>query len=411
MSIDIDWERATAGADGEQLAERIRGFVHEKFQKMPLPGFIRSVDVTSFSFGNVAPEFEILNLSDPFEDFYEEDDEDDDEEDDIDEVAWDGHGREKEFGSDSACAAGVESRPKSMHTSERRLSEDNNSIDPLSPLSGNFNSTRPSTSPGGIGSPSLNIYPPIQLGDHFLLPHHEPAHMPRTSGVGIHKMSVASSPLAASVANPFTRSTYVPPISMPRDWSDRSTANQDMDNPSDHEPLANSPGHQRRMRERKAEDLQVFCRVKYSGNIRLSLTAVILLDYPMPSFVGLPLKLNICGMSFDGVAVLAYIRKRVHFCFLSPEDEAVFLPKDSDRDSSSTGESEKQHYSSSNVTNQRDSSSSVLQKIRVESEIGRKEDGKQMLKNVGKVEKFVLEQVRRIFDEEFIYPSFWTFLV
>jgi len=27
------------------------------------------------------------------------------------------------------------------------------------------------------------------------------------------------------------------------------------------------------------------------------------------------------------------------------------------------------------------------------------------------VEKFVLEQVRRIFDDEFVYPSFWTILV
>ncbi len=53
----------------------------------------------------------------------------------------------------------------------------------------------------------------------------------------------------------------------------------------------------------------------------------------------------------------------------------------------------------------------LLREIRVESEIGRQEGGKQVLKNVGKVEKFVLEQVRRIFEEEFVWPSFWTFLV
>ena len=53
----------------------------------------------------------------------------------------------------------------------------------------------------------------------------------------------------------------------------------------------------------------------------------------------------------------------------------------------------------------------LLEEIRVESEIGQKEDGKQVLKNVGKVEKFVLDQVRRIFEDEFVFPSFWTFLV
>ena len=53
----------------------------------------------------------------------------------------------------------------------------------------------------------------------------------------------------------------------------------------------------------------------------------------------------------------------------------------------------------------------LLQEIRVESEIGQREGTKQSLKNVGKVERFVLEQVRRIFEEELVYPSFWTFLV
>lgn len=53
----------------------------------------------------------------------------------------------------------------------------------------------------------------------------------------------------------------------------------------------------------------------------------------------------------------------------------------------------------------------LLKEIRIESEIGRKGEGKQVLKNVGKVERFVLEQVRRIFEEEFVWPSFWTVLV
>ena len=53
----------------------------------------------------------------------------------------------------------------------------------------------------------------------------------------------------------------------------------------------------------------------------------------------------------------------------------------------------------------------LLENIKVESEIGGQGSGKQVLKNVGKVESFVLEQVRRIFEDEFVYPSFWTFLI
>jgi len=106
-------------------------------------------------------------------------------------------------------------------------------------------------------------------------------------------------------------------------------------------------------------------------------------------------KLNITGLSFDGVAVLAYIRKRAHFCFLSAEDAYAAIGADEKDENTSAGMK----------------MGGLLQEIKVESEIGQRENGKQVLKNVGKVEKFVLEQVRRIFEDEFVYPSFWTFLV
>lgn len=119
----------------------------------------------------------------------------------------------------------------------------------------------------------------------------------------------------------------------------------------------------------------------------------------MPSFVALPLKLNITGLTFDGVAVLAYIRRSAHFCFLGQEHgDAYEGGKDMESSTAAAAPSV-------------NTGLGLLQEIRVESEIGRKESGKQVLKNVGKVEKFVLEQVRRIFEDEFVYPSFWTFLV
>ena len=51
----------------------------------------------------------------------------------------------------------------------------------------------------------------------------------------------------------------------------------------------------------------------------------------------------------------------------------------------------------------------MLRDIRLESEIG--ERGKGVLKNVGKVERFLLEQGRRIISEEFVFPSFYTFIL
>ena len=122
----------------------------------------------------------------------------------------------------------------------------------------------------------------------------------------------------------------------------------------------------------------------------------------MPSFVGIPLRLSITGLTFDGIGVLAYIRKRVHFCFLSPEDALAAVGADTNEDGL-TGENSPARGAAK--------FGGLLQEIRVESEIGQREGTKQSLKNVGKVERFVLEQVRRIFEAEFVYPSFWTFLV
>ena len=134
----------------------------------------------------------------------------------------------------------------------------------------------------------------------------------------------------------------------------------------------------------------------------MTLTAEILLDYPMPSFVGIPLKLSVTGMSFDGVAILAYIRNKMHFCFLDPDDAETLV---GDQVTQSDQKPPKGKKGSSI------SLSGSLKEINIESEIGRQEGGKQVLKNVGKVEKFVLEQIRRIFEDEFVFPSFWTFLV
>ncbi len=92
--------------------------------------------------------------------------------------------------------------------------------------------------------------------------------------------------------------------------------------------------------------------------------------------------------------MLAYIRKRAHFCFLSPDDAQAAI-----------GERVEDLHSGGMKMG------GLLHEIKVESEIGQRENGKQVLKNVGKVEKFVLEQVRQIFEDEFVYPSFWTFLV
>lgn len=202
---------------------------------------------------------------------------------------------------------------------------------------------------------------------------------------------------SVSTLAPTSANTSKPPM---RDTHLGGSAIVDEDEDDDEDGGSTRTRHRR---EPRVEDVQAVFRIRYNGDIRLHLTAEILLDYPMPSFVGIPLKLNITGLTFDGVGVLAHIRKRVHFCFLGPDDALAAVGPDEEDKESAGDDSRHEHH--------KPRFGGLLQEIRVESEIGEQQSGKQSLKNVGKVERFVLEQVRRIFEEEFVYPSFWTFLV
>lgn len=459
MSIDLNWEAATSGPDGEALAERIRSFIHDKFQQVPLPRFIRSVQVHSFEFGEIAPELEIKDLCDPFPDFYEEDEDEDgsstnsDTSSDADaanrrrrgmaashEEAFDGYTGPSEFTTRS------DFRHQASLRSPIGLGDHLNS---------QFRSGSPSILPGGTSN----------LGYHLMLGNLSGAQTPLAAvasgspfhsgwpdamddtrsmadsstygggrggggggGAGVRRNSEIEvdnySPSRPSTANTHpshlsqgpsiegnsSTATSNDPTVIYNDHASSSTTTTTHATRDDHSPSIMVDSHEQpsqHLRERRPEDFQVICRVKYAGDVKLSLTAEILLDYPMPSFAGLPLKLNITGVTFDGIAVVAYIRRRAHLCFLSPEDAGAFDEEEQPpppRTAASDDGGEGQIPA-------RRRFGSLLQQIRVDSEIGRNESGKQVLKNVGKVERFVLDQVRRIFEDEFVFPSFWTFLV
>ncbi|KAH8682233.1 hypothetical protein BX600DRAFT_448043 [Xylariales sp. PMI_506] len=276
--------------------------------------------------------------------------------------------------------------------------------------------------------PNYRTHPPIHSPQHSRNPSQSSISIAEFSSSSLapapplkelrEKHSVSTlAPTSAGASRPPTRDT-APMSSAIDEESESDGVGEDGSGGSEDEQVDAAGGgshHRRKFREPRVEDMQAVFRIKYAGDVKLMLTADILLDYPMPSFVGIPVKLNITGLSFDGVGVLANIRKRVHFCFLSPEDAVTAIGTD-DNDF----EDEEEHEGGAPGEHQavdgesrrsRGRIGGLLQEIKVESEIGQREGTKQSLKNVGKVERFVLEQVRRIFEEEFVYPSFWTFLV
>ena len=421
MSIDLNWATLITGPDGLNLSNSIRDFIHDKFQSVPLPRFIKSVKVHDFEFGSIPPEIEIKDICDPFPDFYEENQESD--YGDFDEAeseneGWNsgrrGGAEDETLRERRRLERGV--RLPQMYTKGPGKNAFFSSyIDTGNDLKGPFHGIN---TPGIPGGTSNLHYFHSQLatglsGTQTPLAAVAGAHLPNgwpdyTSIASTTGNGHRHSPNSGSISRPPTADSASGALG-PRDGASGSTSAtsapptttlQTSDGlPKEKEEEELNPPL-KRFRESRVEDLQTVFRVHYSGDVKLSLTAEILLDYPMPSFVGIPVKLNITGMSFDGVAVLAYIRKRAHFCFLSSEDARAAIAPD-----------DEQKEARDNRGDGAMRMGGLLHEIKVESEIGKRENGKQVLKNVGKVEKFVLEQVRRMFEDEFVYPSFWTFLV
>lgn len=387
MSIEIDWPTLTAGPSGRELADSIRDFIHDKFQQVQLPRFIRSVQVHSFDFGEECPVVELKDISDPLDEFYEDDEAEDEDGGDSPEEAEKG-----QLEAESAAKAPLNTRKPRKNSS---------AATPKPTLD-----TRLPTLRSGIATPILSRSTPGIGG---------------TSNLGYFHL-----PLSAGLSGTQTPLTpwneYQGPPSPLRQhgqhWHHHHHEYADPNSrPSTSHTLPASPPFAEphgptSVQGDRSQDLQTTLHISYSGSLSLSLTAEILLDYPMPSFVGIPLKLHITGLSFDGVALLAYLRQpdksKVHFCFLGAEDAKALVGGDG----ALVGASQEDGDLDGTKENGKEGKlGGLLREIRVESEIGRQENGKQVLKNVGKVEKFVLEQVRRIFEDEFVWPSFWTFLV
>ncbi|EGX89348.1 mitochondrial inheritance component mdm12 [Cordyceps militaris CM01] len=470
MSIDLNWETLTSGPDGEALAERIRGFIHDKFQSVPLPRFIKSVTVHGFDFGSIPPSLELKDIADPLPDFYEQELEDDESDEDADEDDEPGHHHQQNYHQPRQATAGRR-RPSELKTAIRKeFSHYHNDL--ASPFMG-------TSTPGLLGGPGLSYHLHGHLGTGSQTPlaavagahlgnswlghgydsawaaetaaaaaaaatavRMEPSHTrnpsqssisvdnfpsgfmpPRPPAAGTsplqrglrEKSSVSTlAPTSIGTSRPPTRDAHADSAIIDSDYDDNGDGDAGDGDADLTAPLPDGIDPPPRRREPRAEDVQAVFRIQYAGDIRLNLTAEILLDYPMPSFVGIPLKLNITGLSFDGVGVLAHIRKRVHFCFLSPDDALTAVGPEDGSGGSGTRPGSKGTAGAGEAESGGGKTArfgGLLQEIKVESEIGGREGGKQSLKNVGKVEKFVLEQVRRIFEEEFVYPSFWTFLV
>lgn len=367
MSIDLDWAQLD-----EELCSRALEGINEALKTCKKPNFLGDIRATSFSLGKVSPQLEIVEIRDVFEEFLHVEHED--EEDELD------AGLNNDEDEDYEVVEGGPGERNDVYTSNARLS---NNAGPLSPT----------TSYGGVSSSSgYGIGRPLST----------PGLYTPNAGLWMHRNSshinAKSSSTSAQTTNgyPFPRfgtahihaGGHAHPL--PRDDEGGSYASsmytEGLKNAIHHRNiLVNDPLHPHPPPPQTAEtqsaippngtssptagiSLQLHFRVKYLGNMSISLSTTLKVNYPSPSFMSLPLNLRITGLAFEGLLVVAYEgdKKRLHVSVL---DEA-----DPNRTKVVKG-------------------ANLLKHAFVESEVGQAD--KLVLKDVAKVEQFVLEMARK----------------
>ncbi|KIM86259.1 hypothetical protein PILCRDRAFT_65356 [Piloderma croceum F 1598] len=158
-------------------------------------------------------------------------------------------------------------------------------------------------------------------------------------------------------------------------------------------------------------NLQLHLHINWHSNLRITLTTCLLINYPSPMFMSLPIKLSVTGLLFDGEVAVAYEgqRRRVHLCILDDLDPYGPACDRSKRESVSNTPPELDEDVSARPSKPLPVGQRLLPSIFIESEIGQAD--KHVLKNVTRVERFIADVIRKTVEEELVFPNFHTLIM
>lgn len=154
--------------------------------------------------------------------------------------------------------------------------------------------------------------------------------------------------------------------------------------------------------EKSVNDIQFLVELNYNGDIMIEIQCKLLMNYPSAEFIKLPVTLRIVELSIHSLIILAYLQKQAFISFLCDLDDGSI--SQSPNPHSNSPLSADDHYN--NIKGrQRDSVSriDIIKDLKIENEIGDAEGS--ILRNVGKVEKFIVDLLRGLLRDELAWPG------
>ncbi len=369
MSFDIDWSKFDV-----EIADKLKDYLNDHIQTLETPEFLGSLRVDKLDFGTIAPQVEIVDIRDP----------------------------EPEFLVESAPSENSYDPPTSAdsRSSASRHRLDDRMIDTDVRLAGKFQ--QPIHTTAGISRAAVD--------DTF--------HTAQRSRKSVAKSEVStvypwdSASMVGAQRERVSYSTSPPrstrdPLIMQAAPKTRNSTDTPMHhinrNLASNPPHVNLPArasihteehvHFNTLEQSQSSSLQsmvestqvqVEMKMKYDGNMFMKIKTELIVNQPTPRFMVLPVTLTLTKFYFQAHVVVAMVGHTVNFCFkkLAEQGEA------------------------NTISSRTSTLGPLLQNLQIDTEIG--DEGKQVLRNVKKIERFIVEQVHNMAEKLLTFPSFYS---
>ncbi|ODO01932.1 mitochondrial distribution and morphology protein 12 [Cryptococcus wingfieldii CBS 7118] len=386
MSLDINWDLLSPT---DHLQDSLITLLNAHLANAARPSFIGPVTVTAFDFGTAAPDLEIRDIRDVWRVFDQGDEEGDLIE---EEKQKEKERKERERLKSEALKSSLDGEKYEMVDYYSPTSEGGESYDEQfeydleQQLEAEERARQRGRRPNSYAPTSYPDRPAVHrsMSARSFIPypfdHPVPTpYLPSTPGLNpslfSHPLSVRRNPLSASQSVapiPSRRRLPIAPSSTP---------------PS---PPAHPAGLPPSKPASSVPSLQLHLHLSHTSDLHLTLLTSLQVNYPSQLFMALPLKISITGFHIDAGVVLAFNgeKNRVHLTVVDGE--------------SGQGPMDGMGGEDKNLSiGQR-----LLPNLQIESEIGHADA--HVLRNVGKVERFILDVVRKTMVDELVFPNFHT---
>lgn len=146
----------------------------------------------------------------------------------------------------------------------------------------------------------------------------------------------------------------------------------------------------------KNTDMQLLVELDYKGDMSIEVTAELVLNYPSPQFMLLPVKLRINDIGMHCLCLFAYLKKQMFISFLC--DVSDPLLEDNKLQVDPNGPNFMGKRSLERI--------SLIRNIKIHTELGQQEQGEgSVLRSVGKLEEFLVDIFRSLLRKEAAWPS------